>query len=304
VTKALIAASRSITPLALAAAALALALPSGWMADNSDLLLALLVLLTALGIPARRLAQLRHRAGELLVLSLGPFVLLAAGAWLLGRPFAKPVRDGLLAVGLASSEVASVALVALARADATIALGAVAGSLVVSAIAGPLVIGALAATSGGGSAHLLGRFALVVLVPLAAGVLVRSRMACIERRDAEREGAVALTVVALVYAALSGARGGHDLFSALLASVLFLALGALLGLLWWSRGPAAAAVPGAFAIGLRDFAVAAALATQAFGPAAGAVPGVYGVLMLIAGAIVASRLARMPGNVAQMPGGT
>jgi predicted Na+-dependent transporter len=202
--------------------------------------------------------------------------------------------------------VASVGLVALARADATIALGAVAGSLVVSAIAGPLLIGVLAATGGGGSpVHLLGRFALVVLVPLAVGVLVRSRLASIERRDPEREGAVALTVVVLVYAALSGARGGHDLGAALLASVLFLALGALLGLLWWrSRGPAADAVPGAFAIGLRDFAVAAALATQAFGPAAGAVPGVYGVLMLIAGAIVASRLAQMPRISAQMPGGT
>jgi predicted Na+-dependent transporter len=43
---------------------------------------------------------------------------------------------------------------------------------------------------------------------------------------------------------------------------------------------------------MRDFAVAAALATQAFGSGAGAVPGVYGVMMLIAGAIAASRLSR------------
>jgi predicted Na+-dependent transporter len=43
---------------------------------------------------------------------------------------------------------------------------------------------------------------------------------------------------------------------------------------------------------MRDFAVAAALATQAFGSAAGAVPGVYGVLMLIAAALAAGRLSR------------
>jgi predicted Na+-dependent transporter len=42
---------------------------------------------------------------------------------------------------------------------------------------------------------------------------------------------------------------------------------------------------------MRDFAVAAALATQAFGTAAAAVPGVYGVVMLVAGAIAAGRLA-------------
>jgi aconitate hydratase len=40
--------------------------------------------------------------------------------------------------------------------------------------------------------------------------------------------------------------------------------------------------------GLRDFAVAAAFATQAFGPPAAVVAGVYGVMMLIAGAALAA----------------
>ncbi len=44
-----------------------------------------------------------------------------------------------------------------------------------------------------------------------------------------------------------------------------------------------AAIPGALAIGMRDFAVAAALASQAFGPRAAVVPGVYGVVVLVAG---------------------
>jgi predicted Na+-dependent transporter len=61
---------------------------------------------------------------------------------------------------------------------------------------------------------------------------------------------------------------------------------------WRRRAGAATAVPGAFAIAMRDFAVAAALATQAFGTAAGAVPGVYGVVMLVAGTIAAGRLAK------------
>ena len=43
---------------------------------------------------------------------------------------------------------------------------------------------------------------------------------------------------------------------------------------------------------MRDFAVAAALASQAFGARAGAVPGVYGVVMLLAGAMAAGALGR------------
>jgi predicted Na+-dependent transporter len=62
----------------------------------------------------------------------------------------------------------------------------------------------------------------------------------------------------------------------------------------WRRvdAPRASAIPGAFAIAMRDFAVAATLATQAFGTAAGALPGVYGVVMLVAAAIAAGRFSR------------
>ncbi len=42
---------------------------------------------------------------------------------------------------------------------------------------------------------------------------------------------------------------------------------------------------------MRDFAVAAALTSQALGAGAGAVPGVYGVVMLLAGSVAAGRLA-------------
>ena len=320
---------RVLTPLALLAAALALIVPSSAVAARSDVLLALLVLATALGIPFADLRRLRDHATDVAVLSVAPLVLLGAVAWVIGRPFATPIRDGLLAVGLSSSEVASVGLVALAGADATIALGAVSGSLVASALIGPLAIGALA----GASAHadplpLLARFALVVIVPLIVGVAVRSRRPRIAATDPEREGIAALTVAALIYAALSGTHGAHHLGAALLASLAFLAVSAVLAELWRRRtgrsaggtgggtagGPGGGtaggtaggpggrrsggtAVPGAFAIAMRDFAVAAALATQAFGTSAAAVPGVYGVVMLVGGAIAAGRRAggRGPG---------
>jgi predicted Na+-dependent transporter len=292
-TRALAAAPRALTPLALLAAALALIVPSGAAAARTDALLAILVLATALGISFDDLRRLREHAGAVALLSIAPLVILGAAAWVLGRPFTPSVRDGLLAVGLASSEIASVGLVALARADATIALGAVTGSLVASALIGPLVIGAL----GGSAAHadpapLLARFALVVILPLLVGVSARSRWPQAAAADPEREGVAALTVAALIYAALSGTRGAHHLAAALLASLAFLALSAVPAELWRRRARPATAVPGALAIAMRDFAVAAALATQAFGPGAGAVPGVYGVAMLVAGTIAAGRMAR------------
>jgi bile acid:Na+ symporter, BASS family len=291
VKRALLGATRLILPLTLVAAALALLLPSGAVAARSDVLLGLLVLATALGISWPELAALRSQAVTVALLSVAPLVLLAAFAWLLGHAFGTDTRDGLLAVGLSSSEVASVGLTALAGADATVALGAVTGSLVLAALAGPIAIGWLAGAHGhghGGSGHLLVRFALVVLAPLAVGVAVRSARApgeWIARHDGERDGIASLAVVVLVYASLSGTHGAHGLGAALVASVAFCAGSALLGWLWHARltPSAVVATPGALAIGMRDFAVAAALASQAFGTRAAAVPGVYGVVVLVAG---------------------
>ena len=88
----------------------------------------------------------------------------------MGRPFDTDISHGLLAVGTSSAEVASVGLVALIGADATIALGAVVGSLVLSALLGPVALGVIADVSAhGGTGHLLSRFALVVIVPLHRG---------------------------------------------------------------------------------------------------------------------------------------
>jgi len=108
----------------------------------------------------------------------------------------------------------------------------------------------------------------------------------------KRIGSLAVAVVALVYAALSGTQGAHHLGAAVAAGGAFLLVSALLAGLWLRlRAGRESALPGALAIAMRDFAVAAALATQAFGAAAGAVPGVYGVLMLVCGTVAAGRLS-------------
>jgi bile acid:Na+ symporter, BASS family len=292
---------RRLIPLTALAAVLAIAVPSATLARHSDLLLAVLVLATAMGITAGELVALRRHAVAVAVLSVVPMIVLFAAAWALGRPFDTDIRHGLLAVGASSAEVASVGLVALAGADATIALGAVVGSLVVSALVGPVALGVIGgASSHGGTGHLLGRFALVVIVPLIAGVAIRSNdraATVLAARDGEREGVAALAVAALVYAALSGIPANGPIVSPILASLAFLAVCAVAAGAWSRLAPTAEATPGALTIGMRDFAVAAALATQAFGAAAAGVPGIYGVIMLVAGTAAASARARRRGNV-------
>ena len=283
----------ALLPLALAAAGLALVVPSEGVAARGDLVLALLVVLTALGIAPRELWGLRGRWREVLVLSLAPFAVLVPSAWVISRLFESPVREGALALGLSSTEVAAVGLVALAGGDAALALGALAGSLVAAATVGPLVVGVLAAGAAtADSGALLGRFALVVLLPLAAGVAVRALWQRVGRGEPWFAAGSTVAVVVLIYAALSGTSGGEDIGPALVASAAFLALSGVPALGWarmvsGQRRPAVA-----FAVGLRDFAVAATLATQAFGPRAATVGGVYGVLMLIAGALATAALRR------------
>jgi predicted Na+-dependent transporter len=287
--------------LALAAAVIALAVPSHAIAGESDVLLAALVLFTALGISANELLALRGHALTIVGLSVVPLLFFGAVGWGLGRPFGPDTQHGLLGVGLSGAEVAGVGLVGLAGADVTIAVGVVAGSLVASAILGPIVIGLLSPEAHVDGTGLLGRFAVVVIVPLIVGVAIRStRMAqaWLGDHDNALDGLASLTVVALVYAALSGTHGAHGLGTAAAASALFLLVSGILATLWHRRaGVNAAAVPGAFTIAMRDFAVAATLATQAFGTAAGTVPGTYGVLMLIGGSIAATLVRSRPGKL-------
>jgi hypothetical protein len=110
----LIRATDFLLPLAAAAGALALVAPSAVVAERSDVVLAALVLFTALTIAPSDLAQLRACKAEVTALVVAPFTLLVPLAWVASRPFDGAVSDGVLALGAASTEVAAVGMVALA----------------------------------------------------------------------------------------------------------------------------------------------------------------------------------------------
>lgn len=283
--------SEAVLPLAIFAGLFALVLPSETLATNSDLILAVLVLATALGMDPTRFLQLRNHWRLVLALSTIPLAILTPAAWMLSLLFASPTREGILTLGLAPTEVAAGGLVALAGGDAALALAAIAGSLIVSALAGPILLATLlvgAVDISGG--ELMIRFALVVIIPLLIGIGARRAIPRLGRLETEFSAVSTLSVVALVYGSLSSTSGQTVLGPALLGSVAFLVISAVFALLGMSLAGRTYRKSIPFVIGTRDFAVAAALASEAFGPSAATVAGVYGVLMLILGAAVASFL--------------
>jgi BASS family bile acid:Na+ symporter len=271
--------------LAVLAAALAIIAPAHDAASAIDELLAGLVLVTALDIDPGRLWRVHRRWATVIALAVLPFLGLGLLGFALSRLAHGPTRTGLLALGLSPTEVASVGLIGLAGGPVELALAVLAASLLASALAAPPILALLADTAKSIDVlSLLGRFALVVIAPLIAGILVRTTRPSLLRREQTLTGVGGLLVIALIYVSLSGA-GGSGLGTSGAFATAFLAASAL---------AAGAAVAGrrrlhrAFAlpIAMRDFAVAAAFAAAAGGEAAARLAGIYGVLMLLAGATV------------------
>ena len=163
--------------LAAAIIGLSVQRPLAWLAARQgiNVLLAVLVFATAVTIEP---AALRRAAAAwrplLAALAIGVTVLPAL-AWAAARLVpAGPLRDGVLTVGLAPCEIASVATTAMAGGEAAVAAGLLIGSTVAAvAVAGPIL--ALEAGHAGFSpSGVIGNLALVVALPLAVGIALRA----------------------------------------------------------------------------------------------------------------------------------
>jgi predicted Na+-dependent transporter len=161
--------------VAVAGAGILLPDPGRWADRHAgiDAVLVVLVLASALGVPAGAAASLRRLAVRLTVcvaVATVTLPLLAYGLSELLGP--APLRHGLLAVGVAPAEVASIGISGLAGGDVAVAAVALSVSTIVSvAVAGPVL--ALLAGTGVSSGHVLVQLALVVGLPLVVGLLAR-----------------------------------------------------------------------------------------------------------------------------------
>jgi predicted Na+-dependent transporter len=260
--------------------------PLAWVVRHQgiDVLLVILVFSTAITIEPRALRRLPASWRQLALALVIGASLLPTLSWLVSHLVpAGSLRDGVTTIGLAPSEIASIATTAMAGGDVAMAGGVLIGSTIVTAsVSGPI----LAIETPGASihpAHILVNLLIVVAAPLAVGIFIRSLTAIPTRGEAVAATTSTLAVavlVALVAAEVHVSKGYGSVFLAILVFVLISVLiGVVIGLT--GRQPAKKAL--LLTTSMRDFAIAAAIATAAFGPAAAAPLGIYGIAVLIWG---------------------
>ena len=262
--------------------------PLAWLVrhDGIDVVLAVLVYSTAWTIQPREFARLPARGWRLGAALLTGAVVLPALSWVASQSVGPgPMRDGVMTVGLAPCEIASVAITAMAAGDAAISAGILVGSTVVAiGIAGSV----LHVEVGRGSIDvtgIAGTLALVVAAPLAVGMALRPR-----RAVAERVGAPTATIAVAALVAMIAAEVHLRLsYLAVLGALLtFLAGSTLVGALLGRGAMTPVARSLLLTSSMRDFAIAA-IASAAFGGPAAAPLGIYGILVMLWGTAAAGR---------------
>jgi predicted Na+-dependent transporter len=319
-----------IAVLAAAVLGLTVQRPLAWLAAHQgiNVLLAILVFATAVTIDPAALRRLVTAWRSLVVALVVGITVLPALSWAVSRIVgAGPLRDGVLVVGLAPCEIASVATTAMAGGEAAVSAGVLIGSTIAAvALAGPILTleAGHAGVSPGG---IIANLALVVALPLAVGLTARAcaelpaqsrpqpsarRAAQPSARDvrdpvlprllaatrvlstprAERVASwTALAAVAALVALIAAEIRLSAAYLAVAAALLLFLLGsALVGRALGTRSARPTATALLLTTSMRDFAIAAGLAAAAFGPAAAAPLGLYGVAVLVWGTAVAGVL--------------
>jgi predicted Na+-dependent transporter len=288
---------RLLLPLVVLAAAVGIAWPGPGRhldAGNAILItLAVLVFCTGASLTFRDLAAVRTAGGRLLVVLAVSTVTLPAAAWLASRLVSgAALRGGVLAAGVAPSEVASVALAGLAGGEAGLAAGLLVASTVVTVLLAGPILGLLGAHSATSQLTLLATLALVVALPLLAGAALRTADPLGGRDRAPLRAAGTVSLLVLLWEVASELHLTGSDARLLAALLLYLACGAGLGALLGTGAPRARRAAVLLPTAMRDFAVAAGIAASAFGARAAAPLGIYGVLVLVFGTAAVALVRR------------
>jgi BASS family bile acid:Na+ symporter len=269
--------------------------PLAWLAGHQgiNVLLAILVFATAVTIDPAALRRLAQAWRSLLAALAVGITVLPALSWAVSRLVPTgSLRDGVMVVGLAPCEIASVATTAMAGGEAAISAGVLIGSTIaVVALAGPILT-LEAGHAGVSPGSIIANLALVVALPLALGLAARARIRALASPRAETAASItALASVAALVALIAAEIRLSAAYLAVAAALLLFLLGsALAGRALGTRTARPTATALLLTTSMRDFAIAAGLAAAAFGPAAAAPLGLYGVAVLVWGTAVAGVL--------------
>jgi predicted Na+-dependent transporter len=255
-------------------------------------MLAVLVFASGMTVPAGVVSRVRALAPRLAVVVITAAAALPLLAFALSRLLGPAaLRDGVLAVGVAPAEVASVAITGIAGGE----VGAAAVLLVASTLICVVVAGPILSVVGGhgvSGVHVLVTLTLVVGLPLLAGLLLKRLMTADDRVDDGFQALAIIAVVVLVWLVSAQVRLSAAYGTLVAVLVALIAASAAIGLLLSWRLAPAARTGVVLNVSMRDFAVASGIAAAAFGPATAAPLGIYGVLVMAWGALVARMVRR------------
>ncbi len=256
-----------------------------------NIVLAVLVFAAALTVPAAVGSRLRRHGLRLLVLTAVSSAAVVGLAWLVSRFVeAGSLRFGVLAVGLAPVEIATLGVAPLGGGDSLASGVMLIGSTALTALfAGPLV----ALLAGGTDVHvgdLVVTLIVVVVIPFALGLLIRGRLGPGIRERAATVAAAAVTV--LVWLVASQARLSSAYIAVVVALAVLIGVSAVVGAALGRLLDPTAGRSLVFATSMRDFAVASGIAAAAFGARAAAPLGLYGILVMLWGTGLAGTLPR------------
>ena len=275
--------------------------PLAWAGRHHgiDVLLVVLVLATGMTISAGAMDRLSSSWPRVVLALVAGVVVLPPLAWAASRLVpGGPLQQGVLVLGLAPCEIASVSTTVLAGGEAAVAAAVLVGSTGLSVLLSGFILHLEAGHAHVRVGSVLLNLVIVVAVPLAAGMAARRWLPGSDRyeRGASAVATAALVgLVALVAAQVRPSTG----YLPLLGGILLFLLGSVVLGAAIARGtPESEAVPVLLTVSMRDFAIAAGMAASAFGAAAAAPLGLYGVVVLVWGTVVAG-LTRRRGRAAR-----
>jgi len=282
---------RFLMVFVIAAGAAGVAAPSPGRAvaagNGIDIALAVLVFATGLSLRLADLAAVRLAWRRIAVVLLVSTTALPVLAWAASHLIGDPVlRSGMQTVGVAPAEVATVALCVIAGGEAAVCATLLAASTIITVVAAGPILSLLGASVIVSASGLLGNLAAVIALPLAAGVALRAVWSPGPRSGAVIRLVTVLALLLLLWQVASQIRLDWAYTKVIIALVAYVAGSAVLGKVLAAGTPARRATAVLLPVAMRDFAVAAGIATAAFGPAAAAPLGAYGVLVLLAGSAV------------------
>jgi len=297
VTRIADATERFLLPLVMVAAAVGIAFPGpGRRLDAASGILAALAVLvfcTGASMTFTDIAAVRMASRRLMLVLAVTTVALPVFAWLASRLVSGlTLRGGVLAAGVAPTEVASVALTGLAGGEAALAAGLLVGSTAATVLLAGPILGLLGAHSTTSQLGLLATLALVVALPLLAGLATRSFDPLGGREQASLRIIGLVSLLVLLWEVASELRLSVSDARMVAALLLYLACAAGLGWLLGTSVTHARRTAVLLPTAMRDFAVAAGIAASAFGAPAAAPLGVYGILVLVFGSVAVQVIRR------------